>query len=233
MKYTEVKKFYDDVYYHEAVVDMTVSRHLHWLASKVEIKPKQHILDVGCGIGQWLLAAQARGAHPVGVDLSTKAIDICHAAMPQGEFYTHPAESLPFQDRQFDVVSCLGSMEHFLDPRLALDEMARVARDDAAFLFLVPNAGFLLRRLGLYEGTAQTTVHEDVRTLQEWQQLFETSNLQVVQRWRDLHVLAKPWILARGWLWAPFRAAQAMMLAVWPLGWQYQVYYLCRKRLKA
>ncbi len=231
MDHTEIKQFYDDVYYRGSVIRATTSRHMRGLASRIEIQPDQQVLDVGCGIGQWLLAAQARGARPVGIDLSDVAIDICRAAMPGGEFYVGPAEALPFPDKQFDVVSCLGSLEHFVDPHLALNEMVRVAHDDAVFLLLVPNAGFLTRRLGLYRGTLQTMAREDVRTLPEWQQLFESSGLQVVQRWKDLHVLSWEWISARKWYRIPLRAAQAMMLALWPLGWQYQVYHLCRKRV--
>ena len=230
MDHTDIKQYYDDVYYRGAAIHATTSRHMHWLASRIEVQPNQRVLDVGCGIGQWLLAAQAHGAQPAGIDLSETAIGICRAVMPNGEFYACPAEALPFPDKQFDVVSCLGSLEHFLDPHSALNEMVRVARDDAVFLLLVPNAGFLTRRLGLYRGTNQTVAHEDVRTLQEWQQLFESSGLQVAQRWKDLHILSWEWIAARKWFQIPLRASQAIGLALWPLSWQYQVYHLCRKR---
>ncbi len=230
MDHTDIKQYYDDVYYRGSVIHAATSRHLRWLASRVGIQPNQRVLDVGCGTGQWLLAAQACGARPAGVDLSDTAIEVCRAVMPNGEFYACPAEALPFPDKQFDAVSCLGSLEHFLDPQSALNEMVRVAQDDAVFLLLVPNAGFLTRRLGLYRGTTQTVAHEDVRTLQEWQQLFELSGLQVVQRWKDLHVLSWKWITARPWFRIPLRATQAIVLAFWPLGWQYQVYHLCRKR---
>ena len=150
--------------------------------------------------------------------------------MPNGEFHACPAEALPFQAGQFDVVSCLGALEHFLDPHAALNEMIRVANDEAPFLLLVPNAGFWMRRVSLYQGTTQAAVHEDVRTLREWQELFDLSGLHVIQRWRDLHVLSWAWITARKWYWIPFRAIQAALLTILPLDWQYQVYHLCRKR---
>ena len=39
------------------------------------------------------------------------------------------AESLPFADGAFDVVACRTAAHHFADPRPAVREMARVARD--------------------------------------------------------------------------------------------------------
>ena len=105
--------------------------------------------------------------------------------------------------------------------------MIRTAKPDAMFLLLVPNAGFLTRRLGLYAGTHQAAMREEIRSLQAWQELFASAGLHVINRWKDLHVLSPSWI-ARGpvYLW-PLRAAQALALPFWPLSWQYQVYHLC------
>ena len=60
-------------------------------------------------------------------------------------------------------------------------------------------------------------------------ELFEQAGLRVTRKWKDLHVLSWSWITMNGWLPAPFRALQALALAVWPLRWQYQVYHLCVK----
>jgi ubiquinone/menaquinone biosynthesis C-methylase UbiE len=187
------------------------------------------LLDVGCGAGKWLFAAIKRGTYPVGVDLSQKAIAICKKTLPWGGVCLGAAEALPFHDKQFHVVSCLGSLEHFLDSESALEEIVRVARDDAIFLLLVPNTDFLTRRLGLYGGTDQSAVREQVRTLTQWQELFEASGLKVIQRWRDLHVLSWSWIANEKWYHIPVRAVQAIALLFWPLSWQYQVYHLCKK----
>jgi ubiquinone/menaquinone biosynthesis C-methylase UbiE len=37
-------------------------------------------------------------------------------------------EHLPFKDGAFDVVTCFHTIEHVLDPQLALDELVRVSR---------------------------------------------------------------------------------------------------------
>ena len=149
--------------------------------------------------------------------------------MPEGEFFAQPAESLPFDTGRFDLVTCLGSLEHFVDPVKSLEEMSRVAKPDAAIVILVPNKDFLTRRLGLFGGTYQTDAKEVVRTLDEWAELFNKAGLSVDGRWKDLHVLNLDWVsTGPAWSW-PLRAAQALMLPLWPLSWQYQVYHRCVK----
>jgi len=226
----EVQSFYNSVYYKDAKANKKQSSHLSRLASKMKIKADIDVVDVACGKGEWLLAVSERGGNIAGIDLSFKAINVCKTVLPDGEFYIGTAETLPFEDKRFHIVSCLGAIEHFLDPQTALKEMVRIARDDATFLLLVPNKGFLTRRLGLFGGTAQADIREEVRTLEEWNELFEEAGLQIEKRWKDLHVLSWTWITNRRWYHIPIRAAQAFTLLFWPLSWQYQVYHLCTKR---
>jgi len=228
-KHEEIKSFYDTVYYKNASSAVSTTSHLRRLAGKF-VTPGQQVLDVACGTGNWLLAASERGAYPCGIDLSTKAINICQQNMPEGEFHAGPGESLPFEDNRFDLITCLGSLEHFLDPVTAVKEMVRVSKDDAKFIILVPNADFLTRRLGLYKGTYQTAAREEVRSLEEWDNIFRSGGLQTINRWKDLHMLSRDWIAIGGWKQAPVRALQALALPFWPLRWQYQVYHLLTRR---
>jgi SAM-dependent methyltransferase len=222
-----IREFYDRIYYGNANAGQPIPAHYRRLARKFAPWMGRRLLDVACGSGHWLVAAAGLGAIPAGVDISQKALDICRQNLPQAELHCGPAECLPFVDGQFDVVSCLGALEHFLDPLAALREMVRVAKPNAFFLLLVPNAGFLPARLGLYSGTHQADVREEIRSLVEWHELFDAAGLRVRHYWRDLHVLSWSWILRGPWYGWPARAAQAFVLPFWPLSWQYQVYYLC------
>jgi ubiquinone/menaquinone biosynthesis C-methylase UbiE len=178
----------------------------------------------------WLRAVSDLGATPVGIDLSKVAVEICRRALPQAEIHRGAAEALPFPDQSFDFVSCLGALEHFLDPEAALAEMLRVAKPSADFLLLVPNSEFPPARIGIYHGTNQAGMREDTRSLEEWQQFFESAGLKVLKRWRDLHIVSLQWVmLGPGYLW-PLRLIQALILPFWPLRWQYQVYYQCGVR---
>jgi ubiquinone/menaquinone biosynthesis C-methylase UbiE len=222
----KIKAFYDTVYHKNATASGKPSQHTRQLAKQLQFAPSQRILDVACGTGEFLKACAEHGNGIAGVDLSDTAIDRCKARLPDGEFYACPAEKLPFDDGQFDLVTCLGSLEHFLDPVAALREMVRVAHPAARFVILVPNKDFLTRKLGLYGGTYQVDAMEMVRTLEEWNTLFEAAGLTVRKRWKDLHVLTWNWIAANGLPKAPLRALQAMALPFWPIEWQYQVYHL-------
>ena len=226
----KIRNFYNSIYYKNAMPGKKIPGHFNRLAAKLHIQEGQQVLDVACGKGQWLQAVHRLGGITAGIDISSKAIDICRAVLQDGEFYVGPAEKLPFGNNRFHVVSCLGALEHFIDPQQALKEMVRTATKEAIFLILVPNAGFLIRRLGLYRGTAQADIKEEWRSLDDWKRLFESAGLQVEKAWKDLHVLSWSWIAARKWYHIPLRVLQATALIFWPLSWQYQVYHLCRKR---
>jgi SAM-dependent methyltransferase len=227
--YDEVRRYYDKEYYaHAGAAHGRVPWHYRTVARRLGDLAGKRVLDVACGEGAWLQLLKSRGTRVAGVDISERAIATCRMRMPDDEFVISPAEEISFPDRQFDIVSCLGSLEHFLDKPAALRQMVRVARDDARLLVLVPNSGFLTRRIGLYHGTQQTRIREDVWSLATWQRLFEDAGLTVTHRWRDLHPLSPEWILkGKVWSW-PVRALQAIALPLWPISWQYQVYHLCR-----
>lgn len=224
----EVASFYDEVYYRNVRDQARHSTHLTRLARRLGVTHGQAVLDVACGTGDWLAVAGSRGAVVSGIDISQRAIDVCRRRLPKSDLRIGPAETLPFGNAQFDLVTCLGALEHFLDQPRALNEMVRVSKPDAKVLLLVPNAGFLTYRLRLYGGTHQQSVHETIRTLDEWQDMFSQAGLETVERWKDLHILNRHWVARRPWYLVPLRLAQALALAVWPLGWQYQVYHLCR-----
>lgn len=222
----EIRRFYDEEYY---AGDRTkvLPWHYRVVAGRLGLLRGTSVLDIACGTGEWLAYLATAGASVAGIDLSARAIERCREQLPAGHFEVGPAEELPFETGQFDLVTCMGSLEHFVDKPRAIAQMQRVARPGAQFLILVPNAGFLTRRLGLYLGTQQARVSEEVLTLEAWQALFENCGLRVVARWKDLHNMSLGWINQGPWWARPFRLAQALGLVAWPLAWQYQVYFLC------
>lgn len=228
--FKSVQEYYDR--YHYAGVRGkagTASWHTRLIARRLGVLQGKRVLDVACGLGEWLDLLGRRGALTSGIDISERAVQACRGYFPAADIRHGSAESLPWADASFDLVTCLGSLEHFPDMSLALEEMVRVAADDARFLILVPNAGFLTRRVGLYAGTQQMQVREEVYPLSVWDALLRNAGLIVDKRWRDLRPLGYRWITSGPKERWPLRAAQALLLAVWPIAWQYQVYHLCRK----
>jgi len=226
-EHEQIADFYNNQYYGKTTSPKPPSRHLKRLAETLCITAEDNVLDIACGTGEWLSVCGNMGADVSGVDISSRAITICQQRLPRGEFVCQAAETLPYPDESFDVVTCLGSLEHFLDQNQAIAEIHRVAKADARVLILVPNAGFLTHRLGLYSGTQQQAAKETIRSLDTWKAMLENNGLTVKRRWRDLHVLSTGWIIRPPYTLAPLRAIQAIALTVWPLEWQYQVYHEC------
>lgn len=226
----QVQNFYDQEYYAHDQGESPTPWHMRKVAARLGTLHGKSVLDIACGTGGWLLELKGCGARPSGIDISNRAVQRAQARLPGADIREGVAEELPFDDDQFDLVTCMGSLEHFLDQPQALKEMLRVAKPDATFLILVPNAGFLTRKLGLYEGTGQVAIRETVRPIKEWTAMLESAGLEVRAKWRDLHPLSWGWIRhGPPWIW-PVRAMQATALILWPVKWQYQVYFLCHAR---
>ena len=99
------------------------------------------ILDVGCGTGANLEMLSEFG-EAEGVDISAEALSFCRdrglAQVKQGA-----AESLPYADGSFDLVTGLDVVEHLDDDLAGLKEMRRVLRRDGKTLLFVPAFMFL------------------------------------------------------------------------------------------
>lgn len=99
---------------------------------RLGVAPGTRLLDVGCGAGQLALIAARAGAQVTGCDISTNWLEKARSrAAAEGleiTFEEGDAESLPYQDGQFDaVVSLIGAMFAPRPDRVAA-ELTRVCR---------------------------------------------------------------------------------------------------------
>ena len=104
----------------------------------------RRVLDVGCGTGT-MLTYLARYGKPEGVDIDAEAIDYCHARGLE-RVSQAPAESLPYGDDTFDLVTALDVIEHTDDDIAVLREVGRVLRPGGKVLLTVPAYRFLWGR---------------------------------------------------------------------------------------
>ena len=90
------------------------------------------LLDVGCGEGvlvhRW--ASMSGATRMVGVDLEEESLQRGWAVReaPNLQFRTGHAESLPFGDDEFELVSAIEVLEHVEQPERVLAEMRRCAK---------------------------------------------------------------------------------------------------------
>src|SRR5688572_3386429 len=103
------------------------------------------VLDLGCGPGQILIMMKQRwpGMQITGLDAGPAMIDKARAdAAAAGLDITYEVlrlgpngeTRLPYDDAEFDIVTCNSVIHHLTDPTNALDEMARVTRPEGAIL---------------------------------------------------------------------------------------------------
>ena len=115
------------------------------ILGSARITAQDRVLDLGCGIGNILIALAERTAFEqpaIGVDVSPTLIEIgqreVHNAGLDGRITLQvaPATSLPFDDGRFDVVLTSHVIKHLDNDALgrAFGEVARVLRRGGRFL---------------------------------------------------------------------------------------------------
>ncbi|MGB5157883.1 class I SAM-dependent methyltransferase [Desulfobacterium sp. N47] len=88
------------------------------------------ILDIGCGTGESLVPYLEMGLSVTGVDPSKYMLDCAIKRLAnRAELRMCFAENLPFDDNSFNYASFFTSLEFTDDPKMALEEACRVAKD--------------------------------------------------------------------------------------------------------
>lgn len=82
----------------------------------------QRLLDVDCGVGLFMRAAEQRGALVAGTDAAVARLEVARWALPDADLrVTAAGEALPFDNGTFDVVTARAG-------GVVLTELARVVR---------------------------------------------------------------------------------------------------------
>ncbi len=92
------------------------------------------VLDIGAGMGGFLVAARRNGIAAVGIEPHA---DYCRITRLRAARYHQPpgllravGERLPFRDKTFDVIWAQDILEHVADPARILAEIRRVLKPD-------------------------------------------------------------------------------------------------------
>lgn len=146
----------------------------------------EKFLDVACGPGLLLKEMTRAGAMSYGIDISPQAVNMSKLYCPEAEVVVGNAEDLPFPDKEFKYISCIGSLERMIDRKKAIREQIRVATDDAKICYMVRNSNHMswkmfMKPLKLYN---QTT-HQDAMNLDSWSELFLSCGLKILSIYPD------------------------------------------------
>lgn len=216
MKKDEIKDYYNSKY-HRRILARPISFYENILDL---LKAKRgKILDIGCGAGYLLKAAEKRELTADGIDISEKAIAFAKKITKRSTIKIGDAENLPYSSNSFDYIICLGSLEHFLNIKQAVREMVRVAKNTAKFCIVVPNSNFLLWKFRKHKGTEQ--IQEAVLSLDEWRQILLSNGLKIMDIEKDKGPIASE---------NKLKNFIFKILAPWlPLTITYQFIFICKK----
>ena len=134
-----------------AVNPAAESRHRAHLAAEAararaaarELGGEGPVLDIGCGMGRYVVEAARAGYAAVGVDVSLAALATAQRLLDdeglEATLLAASAESLPFAKETFAAALSSDLLEHLPDPAAAVGEACRILRPGGRWLATTPN----------------------------------------------------------------------------------------------
>jgi len=105
----------------------------------------KEVLDLGCGSGIFTKKIASWNSNVVGLDFSSKLINIAKRENPEIKFYIGNASKTPFKNSQFDIVTSSLMAHYFKNLRLLFKEVSRILKRKGIFVFSIshPLSGLL------------------------------------------------------------------------------------------
>ena len=143
----ELAAYYDQYFYGEDYYSSPITRkRFEELLDTFEpYRKNNRLLDVGCGTGDFLMAARERGWECTGIEFSPKAVEICRKKglkVFQGDLHA-VSSLLP----DFDVITSFEVIEHINTPREEMDSVKKHLRIGGVFYLTTPNFNSLIRMM--------------------------------------------------------------------------------------
>jgi SAM-dependent methyltransferase len=115
----------------------------------LDSRPPGRLLDIGTGNSPLLPTMKKKGWEVAGTEIDGGLVDYFEMEHGIDVFYGE-LEEAHFESKSFDAASILGVIEHVPDPRLLLEEVARILKDDGLLCLWCFNRGIEAKVLGKY-----------------------------------------------------------------------------------
>jgi ubiquinone/menaquinone biosynthesis C-methylase UbiE len=160
---------------------------LSLLVDLVEPRSDWRVLDIATGAGHTAMAIAPRVERVVATDITREmALKASELSFSRGinnmDVCMADAESMPFRDSSFDLVTCRIALHHFSDAQKAIHEAARILKPGAVFGLddnIVIEGGPAEEYYNSFEKIRDPS-HNRVYTLSELKSILENEGLDVV-----------------------------------------------------
>lgn len=173
-KFSNIKNYYEDLYNEKKgeSFPFDFERYHNFLKDVPETSDESaKSLDIGCGVGYACQILQKKGYLPNGIDISQSACDQAKSNIPEGTFkLASESGKIDYEDNYFDVVICLGVLEHITNPEDVVQDAFRVLKKGGTAIFSVPNS----QSPYFYFGNTTGQILEIPRSLKVWKNMFES-----------------------------------------------------------
>lgn len=173
---------------------------MEWIVDRLPLHPEMLVLDVASGTGI-LARGIARFVKKVtSLDYTEKMLEkgmsiARNEQLDNINFVQGDAESLPFKDSVFDLVTCRYAFHHFNEHSKKMNEMVRVCKDNSwvAVCDFVTEDPQLHEKYNFFERLRDPS-HTYTLTSEKMQKIFIDSGLLIVRNEsRDLSVEFETW----------------------------------------
>jgi glycosyltransferase involved in cell wall biosynthesis/2-polyprenyl-3-methyl-5-hydroxy-6-metoxy-1,4-benzoquinol methylase len=140
-----------------------------------------HLLEIGCGDGDFLVTAQAAGWRVTGVEYSAAACEKARQRLKHGEVFCGELQTAGLAAEQFDLCVISDVIEHVRSPMDFLEEIHRLLKPGGALFIATPSIGSWSARLmrqKWMEFKAEHLTYFDPQTLQT--ALFKSNFREVI-----------------------------------------------------
>lgn len=112
------------------------------------------VLDIGCGVGEYVRAFSRRGATAFGCDIVPDRLSTARERdeARAGGYMLSSGAKLPFADRSLEVIILNEVIEHVDDDRAQMEEIARVLAPGGYCILYAPNRLYPFETHGIYVG---------------------------------------------------------------------------------
>lgn len=143
------QRFWEDKYAQEHIAGKSseeFKKQGFWPLLEGVLSKDKRYLDVGCGIGGWILFLKEQGYNIEGVDIAARTVRALTEYDPELKVKVASMTAIPYEDNSLDGVLAIGTLEYVEDkvPK-AIEEVRRVLKSGGVFFTEVPVANCVRR----------------------------------------------------------------------------------------